>query len=184
MIEGVNVNMTAYRILLLTAWMVAASAPMSGARAQGAGGPPPGVDRPSAGASGAGDPLMRSAQMWDANHDGVLTCDEWKQYAARTFNAADINRDGHLVAAEFTTLKQSSPTFAQADLGYFDDNRDGRLSRMEFVDKKSPLFARYDRNNDCRLTADEMRGGRPASEGGTGVRPTLGPGGMGGKVDF
>jgi Ca2+-binding EF-hand superfamily protein len=139
---------------------------------------------PSGGADPTSDPLLRSSSVWDANHDGMLTCDEWRQLVTRLFNTADVNRDGFLDASEFAALKRSSPVFAQADLGYFDDNRDGRLSRAEFVDKKSPLFARHDRNGDCRITPEELRGGGSRASGGPGVRPTLGPGGMGGKVDF
>jgi Ca2+-binding EF-hand superfamily protein len=157
------------------------------ANAQGPGGGLPGMGGPppSRGSTDpAGDPLRQSAQVWDANHDGVLTCEEWKQYVTRTFNAADANRDGFLDAKEFSTLKQSSPVLRQADLGYFDDNRDGRLSRAEFIDKTNPLFARYDRNGDCRITADELRGGGAGTGGGPRARPTLGPGGIGGKVDF
>jgi Ca2+-binding EF-hand superfamily protein len=43
-----------------------------------------------------------------------------------------------------------------ADLGYFDDNRDGRVSRNEFVDKPNPLFARYDKKGTCRVTLDDI----------------------------
>jgi hypothetical protein len=159
---------------------------VASANAQGPGGGLPGMDKPpGAGSSApAGDPLRQSVQEWDANHDGVLTCEEWKQYVTRAFNTADTNRDGFLDAREFSSLKQSSPVFRQADLGYFDDNRDGRLSRQEFIDKKSPLFARYDRNGDCRITAEELRGGGSGAGGGPGMRPTLGPSGVGGKVDF
>jgi hypothetical protein len=32
--------------------------------------------------------------------------------------------------------------FKDAGPGYFDNNRDGRLSRGEFVDKPNPLFAK------------------------------------------
>ncbi len=41
--------------------------------------------------------------------------------------------------------------FKDADLGYFDDNRDGRVSRGKFVDKPNPLFARYDKKVPAEL---------------------------------
>jgi hypothetical protein len=175
--------MTTTRILLVVA-VLAAVAVAPAAHAQGPGGPPPGMGTSFGGADPTSDPLVRSSSAWDANRDGMLTCDEWRQFVTRLFNAADTNRDGFLDAAEFAALKRSSPVFGQADLGYFDDNRDGRLSRAEFVDKKSPMFARYDRNGDCRITPEELRGGGSKASGGRGVRPTLGTGGMGGKVDF
>ena len=104
------------------------------------------------------DPVVASAHLWDADHNGVYTCDEWKQYAARIFNLADRNRDGYVDAAEFKTIQQATPMFKEADLAYFDENHDGRLSREEFVNKPNPLFARYDRNGDCRVTPEELKG--------------------------
>jgi hypothetical protein len=47
---------------------------------------------------------------------------------------------------------------ASADVGYFDDDRDHRVSRKEFIEKPSPFFTRYDANGDCRVTAEEMKG--------------------------
>jgi hypothetical protein len=51
---------------------------LSTVNGQGPGGGLPGMDKPpNAGPStAAGDPLRRSVQVWDANHDGVLTCEE------------------------------------------------------------------------------------------------------------
>jgi hypothetical protein len=46
--------------------------------------------------------------------------------------------------------------FRDADLAYFDDNRDGRLSRAEFVNKPNPFFARYDKKGTCRVTLDDI----------------------------
>ncbi|MTW16564.1 hypothetical protein GJ689_10125 [Rhodoplanes serenus] len=126
------------------------------------------------------DPVRQSAPAWDANRDGVFTCEEWKQYAGRLFAAADRNRDGQLDAGEFEALRRSDPALGRAELGYFDDNRDGRVARAEFVERKSPLFARFDRNGDCRVTAEEMQG-----KGDGGMRPSFTPGGgVGGAVRF
>jgi hypothetical protein len=48
--------------------------------------------------------------------------------------------------------------FADADFGYFDENQDGKITRAEFVDKPSEFILRYDKNSDCRVTQDEMKG--------------------------
>jgi hypothetical protein len=53
-------------------------------------------------------------------------------------------------------IRKAHAMFKDADLGYFDDNRDGRLSRGEFVDKPNPLFARYDKKGTCRVTLDDI----------------------------
>ena len=39
------------------------------------------------------DPLRNGPLIWDANHDGVYTCDEWKKFADQIFTVADRNRD-------------------------------------------------------------------------------------------
>jgi Ca2+-binding EF-hand superfamily protein len=120
------------------------------------------------------DPVVASAPLWDLDHNGTYTCDEWEQYASRIFNLADRNRDGYVDAAEFKTIQQATPVFKEAELAYFDDNRDGRLSREEFVRKPNPLFARYDRNGDCKVTPAELKGNADAPQPSAKQRPGRG----------
>ena len=105
------------------------------------------------------DPLLGGLSRWDMDFDGVLTCQEWKRYAEQLFRRSDKNGDGVLEREEFATLGKHEPIFAKADLAYFDDNGDGRVDLREFADKPNPVFVRYDRNRDCQLTAEEIRGG-------------------------
>jgi EF hand len=130
-----------------------------------------GQPRPAQGSGAPADPFVVAIPRWDADHDGVLTCTEWKEYAERLFRRADKNSDGFLSREEFVTVRQLEPVFANADLAYFDDNQDGRVSLREFVDKPNPVFARYDRNRDCQVTPEEINGGAADS------RPAPGPGG-------
>jgi hypothetical protein len=112
------------------------------------------------------DPLRTGADSWDANHDGVYTCDEWKKHLDRIFTLADRNHDGRLDAAEFATVKKADPALADADFGYFDENQDGKITRDEFVSKPSEFILRFDRNGDCRVTQDEIKAGStPAQVG-------------------
>jgi len=97
-----------------------------------------------------------ATQCGDVGRTGVFTCDEWKRYANKLFNDADKNRDGYLNAEEFESIRKADPMFRQADLAYFDDNRDGRVSRSEFVDKPNLFFAKYDRKRECRVTYDTI----------------------------
>jgi hypothetical protein len=97
------------------------------------------------------------ADAWDANHDGVYTCDEWKSHLDRIFTSADRNHDGHLDPAEFATVRKLDPGLADADFGYFDENQDGKITRGEFVDKPSEFILRFDKNGDCRVTPDETK---------------------------
>jgi hypothetical protein len=116
------------------------------------------------------DPLKAGAAIWDTNHDGTYTCDEWKAYLDRLFTSADRNRDGNLNAAEFAIVRQASPMLADADFGYFDENQDGKLTRQEFISKPSEFILKYDKNGDCRATADEINAtpdaAAPPSRGG------------------
>jgi hypothetical protein len=103
-------------------------------------------------------PSTSGPDIWDANHDGIYTCDEWKSYLDRLFTLADHNRDGHLDPSEFTIIRRAGPDFADADFGYFDENQDGKITRSEFVNKPSEFISQQDRNGDCRVTQDELKG--------------------------
>jgi hypothetical protein len=95
--------------------------------------------------------------VWDANHDGVYTCAEWKSYLERMFNLADSNHDGRLDKKEFETVRKAASALADADFGYFDENQDGKITRSEFVTKPNEFILSHDRNGDCRVTPDEMK---------------------------
>jgi hypothetical protein len=108
----------------------------------------------------AQDALLRNGPpIWDANHDGIYTCDEWKSFVDRIFTSADRNHDGHLEPSEFATVQKADATLADADFGYFDENQDGKITRKEFVEKPSAFILRFDRNGDCRVTPDEIKAG-------------------------
>ena len=117
-----------------------------------------------------GAPSTNGPDIWDANHDGIYTCDEWKSYLDRLFNLADRNRDGHLDPSEFAIIRRAGTALADADFGYFDENQDGKITRSEFVDKPSEFILQYDKNGDCRVTPDEMKGAN------TDQKPTNGRG--------
>ena len=116
--------------------------------------------------------LKNGPKVWDANHDSVYTCDEWRSFADRIFTSADRNRDGHLDQPEFATVQKVDATLADADFGYFDENQDGKITRKEFVEKPSAFILRFDRNGDCRVTPDEIRAGvAPKGPQGPSERP-------------
>ena len=106
------------------------------------------------------DPMLSSGPpIWDTNHDGIYTCDEWKSYMDRLFTSADRNHDGKLDPTEFATVQKADATLAEADFGYFDENQDGKITRKEFVEKPSLFILRFDKNGDCRVTPDEIKAG-------------------------
>jgi hypothetical protein len=110
------------------------------------------------------------AEVWDANHDGIYTCDEWKSYLGRLFNLADHNHDGYLDKTEFATIRKAGSTFGDADFGYFDENQDGKISRDEFVDQPNEFILSHDKNGDCRVTPDELKDAG-SDQKGQGIKP-------------
>jgi EF hand len=127
---------------------------------------------------GQTDTMQDGPPIWDYNHDGIYTCDEWKRYMDQLFTLADRNRDGFLDKSEFPTIRRAEHTLADADLDYFDDNQDGKVSRSEFVGKPSLFITQNDKNGDCRVTPDELKSGAPAAP--SSALPTGRHGGGGG----
>jgi hypothetical protein len=103
------------------------------------------------------DPYLTWATVWgDRQGRGVYTCEEWKAYVGKLFDQADRNHDGFVDGKEFEAIRKADSMFKDADIGYFDDNRDGKLSRAEFINQPNPFFARYDKKGTCRVTIDEI----------------------------
>jgi Ca2+-binding EF-hand superfamily protein len=119
------------------------------------------------------DPMLNNGPpVWDANHDGVFTCEEWKSFLDRLFVLADKGKKGFLTRQEFESIKKADPSLAEADFGYFDENQDGKISRKEFVEKPSVFILRFDKNGDCRVTPEELKAATtPQSTGGPQERP-------------
>jgi hypothetical protein len=108
--------------------------------------------------------FVRAAPTWDFDRDGIVTCDEWKQYAGQLFSAADSGNKGYLTAVDFATLVKTDHLFEAADFAYFGGGRDGRVTRAAFVDKPNPAFRLLDKRKDCRLTSEELRAAYRAAD--------------------
>jgi Ca2+-binding EF-hand superfamily protein len=103
------------------------------------------------------DVIVSSAPSWDANHDGVYTCEEWKQYLTRIFDDADRDGSSDIDLIEFESIRRPGSPFEKTELMYFDTAPfNGRLSRKEFIDSPSAFFQRFDKNRDCKVTAAEI----------------------------
>jgi hypothetical protein len=128
---------------------------------------------PASAQSGRTDPLLNNGPpIWDSNHDGIFTCEEWKGFMERLFASGDKSHKGFLTPAEFEVIKKADPGLAQADFGYFDENQDGKISRKEFVEKPSVFILRFDKNGDCRVTPEELKAATtPQPTGGPQERP-------------
>ncbi len=100
--------------------------------------------------------FLQGIGSYDQNHDGVVTCDEWRAAAANLFTAANKSHSGALTEEEFLSLGASDRTFIQAGFKYYDVNGDGKIDRKEFVERPNPAFAYADKDKDCRLTDAEQ----------------------------
>jgi Ca2+-binding EF-hand superfamily protein len=95
---------------------------------------------PLASASATDLKFVAAVATWDMNHDGTITCSEWKQYAAGLFKDADRDRDGILVRQEFEAMSRQDRLFATIGFAYFDADADGRITLPELTDKPNPAF--------------------------------------------
>jgi hypothetical protein len=133
--------------------------------------------------------FLRGISSYDLNHDGVVTCDEWRTAAAGMFAAANKSGTGFLTQDEFRALATTDRTFLVADFKYYDVNGDGKIDKKEFVERPNPAFTYADKDKDCRLTETEQLTARnlsapPAEQishnstvpGGTPTEPTPGGG--------
>ncbi len=101
--------------------------------------------------------FLRAAQTWDLNHDGNVTCDEWRTYALSLFKEADANHDGKLTSEEFARLERLDRLFGVADFKYYDVNRQGFVTQAEFVDRPNPAFVELDKEKTCILKPHQLR---------------------------
>ncbi|CAA2136529.1 EF-hand domain-containing protein [Hyphomicrobium sp. ghe19] len=107
---------------------------------------------------------LQAAGSWDLNHDNVVTCNEWKSYAEDLFNSADTDHDDSLDATEWNNLTKIDKMFVIADLKYFDQNGDGKVTRQEFVDKPNPAFVLMDKSGTCKLDGSQIASARSKTE--------------------
>ncbi len=93
---------------------------------------------------------------YDLNHDGVVTCDEWRAAAAKLFARTNKSGSGFLTEEEFHSLGAIDSTFLLATFKSYDANGDGKIDKKEFVEHPNPAFAYADKDKDCRLTELEL----------------------------
>jgi Ca2+-binding EF-hand superfamily protein len=101
--------------------------------------------------------FIRAAATWDLNHDGNVTCDEWKQYATSLFKEVDLNHDGKLTTDEWDRLAKIDRLFLTANFAYYDADKKGYVTQAEFIDKPNPAFVELDKENTCVIKTYQLR---------------------------
>ena len=105
----------------------------------------------------------------DANHDGVLSRNEWPTNAGEYYVALDANGDDNVSYNEFFNRKQISATV----LNGLDTNNDNRVSRGEWTGE-SAEFNRVDTNRDNFLTVAELSAASTAAAASTSTSQSTG----------
>jgi len=123
--------------------------------------------------------FIRAAATWDLNHDGNVTCEEWRQYALSIFKEVDLNHDGKLTPEEFEKLAKIDRLFLTANFAYYDSDKKGYVTQAEFVDKPNPAFLELDKEKTCVIKTYQLRAALSDDPKRTnpGVTPVPGPGG-------
>ena len=78
-----------------------------------------------------GSDIHPGGPTWDLDHDGKVTCEEWRTYAASLFNKADSDHDGKLTREEFAELAKIDRLFEVANFDYYDVNKQGYVTQAE-----------------------------------------------------
>ncbi len=101
----------------------------------------------------------------DRNGDGTITPKEHKAAKREMFARMDVNGDGFL-SAEDKKLRQEQRRHKKArGLAPLDTDKDGRISRDEFVKTNSPMFSHFDQNGDGKITREEIENAPPPPMG-------------------
>ncbi len=119
-------------------------------------------------------------EMLDADRDSVVTLAEALKGVGQHFDQVDLNKDGTLDKAEFESwFGRANPDAARFFLMLYDIDGDGKVTRAEFENPVKKRFALFDRNDDGKVTPDELRFARMLMSGGpTGLLvPPMAPSG-------
>lgn len=101
----------------------------------------------------------------DANGDGLISLEEFKASRAQQFGRMDRNGDGVVAKSDFGRILQMRPQIGErldAMITAADANRDGRVTRAEFLAAPTPMFGRADVNRDGVVDKAELAQAREA----------------------
>lgn len=113
----------------------------------------------------------------DANHDHMISRDEWLSFQNKVFAMLDENNTGkvdeaeymrgHPALASFATGGYASGLLTREMFNKIDANHDGTISRDEFIDYQLKVYDMMDTSSDHKgmLGPGEFfaAGGKPAS---------------------
>jgi len=102
----------------------------------------------------AGLRTMEMVHVIDTNKDGMVSKDEWIAFQERVFKAMDRDNKGFLVEKDFVSVDPNAIAFATAAYSRglrtndmfkkIDADRDGKITRDEFVNYQVKIFEMLD----------------------------------------
>ena len=115
-------------------------------------------------AAGASD-VRRLLRLMDKDRNGNVSRDEFMQFVSQTFDRLDVNKSGGLESGEAsnTSFPFGTRVGAAADadvqklLHQMDTDKNGTVTKDEFLQFMSQTFDRLDANKSGRLEREELR---------------------------
>jgi Ca2+-binding EF-hand superfamily protein len=135
-------------------------------RPRGGGGPPGQAGGPRGPGPGDGPRqpwILVHADEIDLDKNKIISRDEIVGEATKAFAGYDTNNDGKLSQSELSGRGGSRSAmggFLKGHSKEIDRDGDGILTRTEAVGNAERMFAKMDRNEDGKITADEMSAAR------------------------
>jgi Ca2+-binding EF-hand superfamily protein len=107
---------------------------------------------------GEGKMGFASLEQLDSDKSGDVTFDEFKKSSNERFLLADSNKDGKVTVEEMTAVieKVRLEKMAKHFVDRFDTDRDGAVTLAEMEANKQEVYAVLDRDNDGKLTKNEI----------------------------
>jgi Ca2+-binding EF-hand superfamily protein len=113
-------------------------------------------------ADGDKRPGMTRLQKADADSSGDVTFEEFAAAMKTRLGDADTDKDGKMTVSEIAAAieKMRAERMARRIVERFDTDGDGMLTAAEIEARQKKMFALLDRNDDGRITANEMQRAR------------------------
>ena len=112
------------------------------------------------GGPGGAMPFMRLLREAGTDKDGAITLDAVLAAADKQFARFDRNKDGAVDKADFDALRKEMVEYrVKRFIHHFGADKDGKVTRDQFMAKSNERFAQMDYNNDGTISSDERPGG-------------------------